>query len=205
MTTKIKVVFHSLYGHVYRMAQAEAEGAREVEGVEVELLRVPETLPEDILARMGAKEAIRQFAAVPVATVETLAAADGLLFGTGTRFGNMSGQMRSFLDATGALWATGALVGKPGGVFVSTATQHGGQETTIASFHTTLLHHGMVVVGVPYTEKRLSGIGEMMGGSPYGAGTIAGGDGSRLPSEDELAVARTQGRHLASIAKKLKG
>jgi len=204
MITKIQVVFHSIYGHVYELAKAEAEGAAQVEGVEAELLRVPETLPADVLAKIGATEARKTFEHLPEATVEKLAEADGFLFGTGTRFGNMSGQMRNFLDQTGSLWMKGALIGKPAGVFVSTATQHGGQESTLLSFHTTLLHHGMIVVGVPYSETKLMDINAMIGGSPYGAGTIAGGDGSRRPTEDELAVARFQGRHLAAIAKRLK-
>ena len=205
MNTQVQVVFYSMYGHVYRMAEAVAEGARSVPGVEVVLRQVPETLPDDVIAKMGATEARKAFAHVPVADPETLPQADAILFGTPTRFGNMCAQMRAFLDRTGGLWAKGALVGKIGSVFVSTGTQHGGQETTITSFHTTLLHHGMVIVGCPYTEPGLTNMAEITGGSPYGAGTLADGDGSRLPSANELAIARFQGAHVAALARKLKG
>ena len=205
MTTKVQVVFYSMYGHVWRMAEAVAEGARSVEGVEVSLFQVPELVPEEALEKAGAKGARAAFAHVPVAQVGALAEADAVIFGTPTRFGNMAAQMRNFLDQTGGLWMKGALIGKVGSVFASTATQHGGQETTLTSFHTTLLHHGMVVVGVPYSEARQMTLGEISGGSPYGATTIAGGDGSRLPSENELAIARFQGAHVAGIAKRLKG
>jgi NAD(P)H dehydrogenase (quinone) len=200
---KVLVLFYSMYGHVYRMAQAVAEGAREVPGAEVVIKRVPETLPPDVIQAMGATEAQKVYAQVPIATVNDLAEADAILFGTPTRFGNMSGQMRQFLDATGGLWAQGKLVGKAGGVFVSTGTQHGGQESTILSFHTTLLHHGMVVVGLPYAFQGQTRIDEITGGSPYGASTIAGAQGQRMPSENELAAARYQGKHVAQIAKKL--
>jgi NAD(P)H dehydrogenase (quinone) len=200
---KVLVVFYSMYGHIYRMAQAIAEGAREVAGVDVVLKRVPETLPAEVLAKMGALEAQQAFASVPVATVDDLAEAGAIVFGTPTRFGNMTGQMRQFLDATGGLWAKGALVGKVGSVFTSSATQHGGQESTILSFHTTLLHHGMVIVGLPYAFQGQTRIDEITGGSPYGASTIAGGMGERSPSENELAAARFQGRHVATIARKL--
>lgn len=202
MATKIQVVFYSSHGHVYRMAEAIAAGAREVEGVEVTLLQVPELVPDAVLEKSGAKAARQAFAHVPLATPEHLADADAIIFGTPTRFGNMCGQMRNFLDQTGALWLSGALVGKVGSVFTSTATQHGGQETTLTSFHTTLLHQGMIVVGLPYSETRQMTMGEISGGSPYGATTITGGDGSRLPSENELAMARFQGRHVAQIARK---
>jgi NAD(P)H dehydrogenase (quinone) len=205
MKTQVQVVFYSMYGHVYRMAEAIAEGARSVPGVEVVLRQVPETLPDDVIAKMGATEARKAFAHVPLADTETLPQADAILFGTPTRFGNMCAQMRAFLDRTGGLWAKGALVGKVGSVFVSTGTQHGGQETTITSFHTTLLHHGMVIVGCPYTEPGLTNMAEITGGSPYGAGTLADGDGSRLPSANELAIARFQGAHVASLARRLKG
>jgi len=204
MNTKIQVVFYSTYGHVYRMAEAVAEGARSVSGVEVLLKQIPETLSDEALAKMGATQARQAFAQVPLADVESLPEADAIIFGTPTRFGNMCGQMRSFLDRTGGLWARGALIGKVGSVFVGTGTQHGGQETTITSFHTTLLHHGMIIVGCPYSEPRLVNMSEITGGSPYGAGTLAGGDGSRLPSENELAIARFQGAHVATIARKLK-
>ncbi len=200
---KINIIFHSLYGHVYRMAEAVAEGAGEVKGAEVDLYQVPETLSGEIIAKMGAVEAKKMFAHIPVATIDNLAESDAIIFGTPTRFGMMSAQMRAFLDATGQLWSQGELVGKVGSVFTSTATQHGGQETTIRNFHTTLLHHGMIIVGLPYTEQRQMTLDEISGGSPYGSSTIAGPDGSRLPSENELAMARFQGKHVAEIAKKL--
>ncbi|MDQ7821476.1 MAG: NAD(P)H:quinone oxidoreductase [Candidatus Eremiobacteraeota bacterium] len=200
---KILVVFYSMYGHVYRMAEAVAEGAREVQGAEAVLRRVPETLTEEILGKMGALEAQKSFAHVPLCTVDELAGADAIIFGTPTRFGNMCGQMRQFLDATGQLWAKGALVGKVGSVFASTATQHGGQESTILSFHTTLLHQGMVLVGLPYSFQGQSGVEEVKGGAPYGATTIAGTKGERMPSDTELAGARFQGKHVAEIAAKL--
>jgi NAD(P)H dehydrogenase (quinone) len=200
---KVKIVFYSMYGHIYRMAEAVAEGAKEVDGAEVELLQVPELVPDDVLEKSGAKQGRQAFAHIPVAKVDDLAGADAVIFGTPTRFGNMCAQMRNFLDQTGGLWAQNALVGKVGSVFTSSATQHGGQETTITSFHTTLLHLGMVIVGLPYSETRQFTLDEISGGSPYGASTIAAGDGSRLPSENELAMARFQGRHVATIAKKL--
>jgi NAD(P)H dehydrogenase (quinone) len=200
---KVLIVYYSMYGHIYKMAQAIAEGVRLVEGGEVELRRVPETLPETVLEKMGATAAQKLQAQVPVCTVDELAEADAIIFGTPTRFGNMCGQMRQFLDATGGLWVKGALVGKPGSVFASSNTQHGGQESTILSFHNTLLHQGMVIVGLPYTFAGQMTMAEISGCSPYGASTIAGGDGSRVPSENELAGARFQGEHVAKIAKKL--
>jgi len=200
---KVLVLFYSMYGHVYALAQAVADGAREVPGVDVVVKRVPETLPPEVIQAMGATEAQKAFAQVPVATVDDLADADAIVFGTPTRFGNMVGQMRQFLDATGGLWAQGKLVGKVGSVFASTATQHGGQESTILSFHTTLLHHGMVIVGLPYAFQGQTRMDEITGGSPYGASTITGGKGERMPSENELAGAKFQGRHVAQIAKKL--
>ena len=202
---KAKIVFYSMYGHIHRMAEALAEGVLEVEGAEVELLQVPELVPDDVLENSGAKKAREVFAHIPVAKPDDLANADAIIFGTPTRFGNMCAQMRNFLDQTGGLWAQNALVGKVGSVFTSTATQHGGQETTIVSFHTTLLHHGMVIVGMPYTETRQFTLDEISGGSPYGATTIAAPDGSRMPTENELAMARFQGRHVAGITKKLAG
>ncbi len=202
---KVLIVFYSTYGHVHAMAEAVAEGAGSIDGADVVLRRVPETLPDGVLEQMGAVEAQQSMAAVPICTVEELASADAVIFGTPTRFGNMCGQMRQFLDATGQLWATGALVGKVGGVFTSTATQHGGQESTILSFHISLLHHGFIVVGLPYTFQGQMRIDEITGGSPYGASTIAGGSGERMPSENELEAARFQGRHIASIARKLAG
>ena len=200
---KVLIVYYSTYGHIQQMAAAIAEGVREVNGAEAILRRVPETLSPDVIAAMGAEDAQKAQAQVPVATVEELAEADAVIFGTPTRFGNMCGQMRQFLDATGQLWATGALVGKAGSVFTSSATQHGGQESTLLSFHTTLLHHGFVVVGLPYSFQGQMGVEEVTGGSPYGATTIAGGSGERMPSENELAGARFQGRHVAEIAAKL--
>jgi NAD(P)H dehydrogenase (quinone) len=200
---KVQVIFYSMYGHIYRMAEAVAQGARQVQGAEVELLQVPELIPEDVLEKSGAKKAREAFAHIPIAKPADLADADAVIFGTSTRFGNMCAQIRNFLDQTGGLWAQNALVGKVGSVFTSTATQHGGQETTITSFHTTLLHHGMIIVGLPYSETRQTTLEEITGGSPYGASTISAGDGSRWPSENELAMARFQGHHVASIAQKL--
>ena len=201
---RVLIVFYSLYGHIYRMAEAVAEGVREVPGAEVVIRRVPETLPEDVLRKMGAVEYQKMFAHVPVCAVPELAEADAIVFGTPTRYGNMVGQMRQFLDATGKLWAAGALVGKVGSVFTSSATQHGGQESTILSFHITLLHHGMVLVGLPYTFEGQSRLDEITGCSPYGASTIAGnGPAIRLPSRNELEGARYQGRHVAAIASRL--
>lgn len=203
MSIKVQIVFYSMYGHIYKMAEAVAKGVREVDGAEVELLQVPELMPEEALVRSGGKAAREAFAHVPVATTAKLTEAHAIIFGAPTRFGNMCAQMRNFLDQTGGIWAKGGLIGKVGSVFTSTATQHGGQETTITSFHTTLLHHGMVIVGVPYSETRQTIITEITGGSPYGASTITGGDGSRQPSENELAIASFQGKHVASIATKL--
>jgi NAD(P)H:quinone oxidoreductase type IV len=200
---KVKIVFYSMYGHIYKMAEAVAEGAREVKGAEVRLLQVPELVPDKVLEKSGAKKAREAFANIPTAKPDDLADADALIFGAPTRFGNMCAQMRNFLDQTGGLWSKGALVGKVGSVFTSTGTQHGGQETTITSFHTTLLHHGMVIVGLPYSETRQMTVDEVSGGSPYGATTITASDGSRVPSENELAMARFQGQHVAKIARKL--
>lgn len=202
---KIYVVFYSTYGHVFKMAEAEAAGAREVAGAEVKLFQVAELMPPETLERVGAKQARASFSHVPIIEPEQLAEADAIIFGTPTRFGNMAAQMRNFLDRTGGLWAKGALIGKIGSVFASTGTQHGGQETTITSFHTTLLHHGMVIVGVPYSCPEITNMSEITGGSPYGASTLAGADGSRQPSENELAIARFQGRHVAQLAAKLAG
>jgi len=200
---KVFIVYYSMYGHVHRMAEAVAEGVQDVKGAESLLRRVPETLPEEVLQKMGALETQKIFAHVPIANVQDLAAADAIIFGTPTRFGNMCGQMRQFLDATGGLWTKGALVGKVGSVFTSSGTQHGGQESTILSFHISLLHHGMVVVGLPYTFAGLMQTDEVSGGTPYGASTIAGSTGARIPSEIELGAARFQGRHVAAIAAKL--
>jgi NAD(P)H dehydrogenase (quinone) len=201
--SKVLIVYYSLYGHIHKMAQAVAEGARQVPGTEVILRRVPETLPDEVLLAMGAVDAQKSMGDIPIATVEELADADAIIFGTPTRFGNMCGQMRQFLDATGQLWAKGALVGKVGSVFVSSGTQHGGQESTILSFHTTLLHQGMVIVGLPYSFAGQMDNSEITGGSPYGASTIAGTKGERQPTENDLAGARFQGNHVALIAAKL--
>ncbi len=200
---KVLVLFYSTYGHIYQMAEAVAEGARRVDGVEVVLRRAPETLSADILAKQGAVDAQKAFAHIPEATVAELKDYDAIIFGTPTRYGKMIGQMSQFLDATGSLWSSGALVGKVASVFTSTATQHGGQESTILGFHISLLHHGMVIVGLPYSFAGQTRLDEITGGSPYGASTIAGGDGQRQPSENELEAARFQGEHTAKIAKKL--
>ena len=200
---KISVVYYSMYGHIYKMAEAVMEGARKVKGADVNIYRVPETLTEEILGNMGALDAQKKYAHIPVCKVEDLAAADAIIFGTPTRFGNMCGQMRQFLDGTGGLWAKGALVGKVGSVFASSATQHGGQESTILSFHISLLHHGMIIVGLPYAFAGQMRIDEVTGGSPYGATTIAGGKGERMPSQNELDAARFQGKHVAEITAKL--
>ncbi len=200
---RILVVFYSTYGHVYRMAQAIAKGAGDEPDAEVLLRRVPETLSAEILEKMGAIDAQKNIIDIPECTIDDLAAADAILFGTPTRFGNMSGQMRQFLDSTGQLWAQGALVGKVGSVFVSTGSQHAGQEATILSFHISLLHHGMIIVGLPYTFQGQMRNDEITGGSPYGATTIAGIEGERMPSANELAGATFQGKHVARITAKL--
>src|SRR5690606_32989657 len=192
---KVLVLYYSSYGHIETMAYAVAEGARET-GAEVQVKRVPELVPDDVARNSGYK--LDQPA--PVATVDELPEYDAIIFGTGTRYGNMTAQMKNFLDQTGKLWASGALVGKVGSVFTSTATQHGGQESTILSFHTVLLHLGMIIVGLPYAFQKQMEMGEILGGSPYGAATITGGDGSRQPSQIELEGARFQGRHVATIA-----
>lgn len=192
-----------MYGHVYKLAEAIAAGAKSVTGAEVKLYQVPEGLSEEVLTLLNAKEAKKSFAHIPTATVDNLSEADAIIFGTPTRFGMMCAQMKSFLDSTGGLWFSGKLIGKIGSVFTSTATQHGGQESTILSFHTPMLHHGMIIVGVPYSEQGLMTLNEVSGGSPYGASTIAGSDGSRQPSENELKIARFQGKHVAEITKKL--
>lgn len=197
---KILVLYYSTYGHVETMAEAVAAGARSVAGAEVVVKRVPELMPEDVARSAGVKLDQR----APIARPEELADYDAVIFGTPTRFGNMCAQMRNFLDQTGGLWARNALVDKVGSVFASTGTQHGGQETTITSFHTTLLHLGMVIIGLPYSEARLRNMDEISGGGPYGATSLAGADGrSRPVSENELAMARSQGRHVAEIAARL--
>ena len=203
MAPKIQIVFYSMYGHIHQMAEAVAAGAREVSGAEVSLYQVPELVPDAALERTGAKKARDAFAHIPVATVNQLADADAIIFGTPTRFGNMCAQMRNFLDQTGGLWARNALVGKVGSVFASTGTQHGGQETTITSFHSTLLHLGMIIVGVPYSATQMSNMNEITGGTPYGATTLAKADGTRQPSVNELEIAQFQGRHVADITRRL--
>jgi len=197
---RVLVLYYSAYGHIETMAKAVAEGVREA-GAEAVIKRVPELVPQEIAEKSGYK--LDQEA--PIATVEELADYDAIIFGTGTRFGNMTAQMKNFIDQAGGLWAQGKLIGKVGAVFTSTATQHGGQESTILSFHTVLLHLGFVIVGLPYSFTGQMGLDEVMGNSPYGASTIAGGDGSRQPSQVELDGARFQGRHVAQIAVKLAG
>lgn len=197
--TKVLVLYHSTYGHIETLAGAVAEGVREA-GAEATIKRVPELVPEDVARKSGYK--LDQ--AAPIASPQELGDYDAVIFGAGTRFGVMASQMRNFLDQTGPLWAKGALVGKVGSGFTSSATQHGGQETTLISLYVTLLHHGMVVVGLPYAWAGQTGLGEILGGSPYGAATITGGDGSRQPSAIELDGARFQGRHVAQVAARLK-
>ncbi|MGL9267801.1 NAD(P)H:quinone oxidoreductase [Salmonella sp. C3212] len=208
---KILVLYYSMYGHIETMAHAVAEGAKKVDGAEVIIKRVPETMPPEIFAKAGGKTQPEIFAKAggktqnaPVATPQELADYDAIIFGTPTRFGNMSGQMRTFLDQTGGLWASGALYGKLGSVFSSTGTG-GGQEQTITSTWTTLAHHGMVIVPIGYAAQELFDVSQVRGGTPYGATTIAGGDGSRQPSQEELSIARYQGEYVAGLAVKLNG
>ncbi len=203
MPVKVQVIFYSTYGHVFRMAEAVAEGARSVAGAEVQLLQVPETLPQPILEKMGAVEAKKAFAHIPIAEPNRLADADAIILGTPTRYGSATAQMQAFLDATGSLWGKGSLIGKVGSAFTSTASQHGGQETTLISLATFFYHQGMVICGVPYSSQELLTLDEMSGGTPYGASTIAGPKGERQPSQNELTIARAQGRHTATIASKL--
>ncbi len=197
--TKILILYYSMYGHIETMANAVAEGAGSVDEIDVTIKRVPDLMSDDAACRAGAK--LNQTA--PLASIKELPEYDAIIFGTPTRFGNMCAQMRNFLDQTGGLWASRQLVGKVGSVFISTGTQHGGQETTITSFHTTLFHHGMIVVGIPYLCQELTDMDNITGGTPYGASTLAGADGSRQPSKNELAIARFQGKHVAKITKKL--
>ncbi|MDD2699693.1 MAG: NAD(P)H:quinone oxidoreductase [Sideroxydans sp.] len=197
--TKVLVLYYSAYGHIETMAQAVAAGVREVEDCESTIKRVPELVPEEVALKSGLK--LDQ--AAPIAQPNELSDYDAVIFGSPTRFGNMAAQMRNFLDQTGGLWMKGSLIGKVGSVFTSSATQHGGQESTILSFHTTLLHHGMVIVGVPYSCAEQMRIDEITGGSPYGASTIAGGDGKRMPSANELHIARFQGSHVAKLTRQL--
>ena len=198
---RILVLYHSTYGHIETMAKAMAEGARSVEGAEVDIRRVPELVPEEVARNSGYK--LDQEA--PLARVDELAGYDAIIIGVGTRYGRMASQMANFLDQTGGLWASGALNGKVGSAFSSTATQHGGQETTLMAIHTNLMHLGMVCVGLPYSWAGQMTLDEITGGTPYGATTIAGGDGSRQPSENELEGVRFQGRLVAEVAKKLHG
>lgn len=203
MPTKVHVIFYSTYGHVHRLAEAIVEGAQEVAGTEVSLFQVAETLPQDVLEKMHAVEARRAFAHIPIADPKRLAEADAIILGSPTRYGSAAAQMRAFLDATGQLWAKGALIGKVGSAFTSTATQHGGQETTLLALATFFFHQGMVIAGVPYSSAELSNLSEVTGGSPYGAAALAGPAGDRPVTANELAIARAQGRHVAAIASKL--
>lgn len=202
MSVKVQIVFYSTYGHVYRLAEAIAEGVRQ-EGGEPQIFQVAETLPGEVLEKMGAVEARKSFAHIPTANPKALADADAIVLGSPTRYGSAAAQMQAFLDATGQLWASGSLIGKVGSAFTSTASQHGGQETTLLSMSTFFFHQGMAIVGVPYSSKELVNMDELSGGSPYGATTIAGSRGERQPTENELAIARAQGQHVARIATKL--
>ena len=203
MPAKIQVIFYSTYGHVFRLAEAIVEGAREISGSEVTLLQVAETLPQEVLEKMGAVDAKKAFAHVPLADPKRLAEADAIILGSPTRYGSATAQMRAFLDATGGLWGSGALIGKVGSAFTSTASQHGGQETTLLTMSTFFFHQGMVIAGVPYSTKELLDLTEISGGTPYGASTIAGPKGERQPTANELVIARAQGKHVAQIAAKL--
>jgi len=200
---KVKVIFYSMYGHTYRLAEAIAEGAREFQGSEVQLLQVPELVPAEVLEKSGAKKAREVFSHISYAKPIDMVNADAIIFGTPTRFGNMCAQMHNFLDQTGGLWVQNAFVGKVGSVFTSSSTQHGGQEATIITFYITLLHLGMIVVGLPYSEVRQTTMSEITGGSPYGASSVSGASGGRMPSENELAMARFQGKHVANITSRL--
>ena len=200
---KVYVIFYSTYGHIYRMAEAVVEGAKSVAGADVSLFQVAELMPADTLTRIGADKARQAFAHVPVADPKNLADADAIILGTPTRYGAAAAQMRAFLDATGGLWMSGALIGKVGSAFTSTASQHGGQETTLLTLSTFFFHMGMVIAGVPYSSQELLYLDEVSGGTPYGASTVAGPRGERQPTANELAIARAQGRHVAQIAAKL--
>ena len=203
MRAKIQIIFSSIYGHVWKLAEAIAEGSKGVAGAEVEVLQVTETLPEEVLKKMGAVDAKKAFAHIPTADPKRLAEADAIILGSPTRYGSVNAQMQAFMDATGGLWGTGALIGKIGSGFTSTASQHGGQETTLLSMSTFFFHQGMLIAGVPYSTKELLTLEEMTGGTPYGSTTIAGPKGERQPSPNELAIARAQGKHVASLASKL--
>jgi NAD(P)H dehydrogenase (quinone) len=203
MIVKVNIIFYSMYGHTYRLAEAIAQGAREVPGADVQIFQVQELVSSETLEKCGAKKAKEAFAHIPIAKPVDMVDADAVIFGTPSRFGNMCGQMRYFLDQTGALWSQNAFVGKVGSAFTSSATQHGGQETTLISFYITLLHLGMVIVGLPYTENRQTTMSEISGGSPYGVSSISGASGGRMPSANELAMARFQGKHVTDITCKL--
>jgi len=203
MAVKVQVIFYSMYGHVWKLAEAIVEGAKSVSGAEVQLLQVPETLPKEILEKMGAVQAKQAFAHIPVADSKRLAEADAIILGTPTRYGSATAQMQAFLDSTGQLWAQGALIGKIGSAFTSTASQHGGQETTLLSLSTFFFHQGMAILGVPYSSQELLDLSNMSGGTPYGATTIAGPRGERQPSANELAIARAQGKHVAEFAARM--
>jgi NAD(P)H dehydrogenase (quinone) len=200
---KVQVVFYSTYGHVYKLAEAVVEGARSVAGTDVQLFQVAETLSSDILAKMGAADAKKPWVHVPVADPHKLVEADAIILGTPTRYGSATAQMQAFLDSTGGLWGKGALIGKVGSAFTSTASQHGGQETTLLSISTFFFHQGMIIAGVPYSTAELLNLSEITGGTPYGASTIAGPRGERQPTANELTIARAQGKHVAEIASKL--
>lgn len=200
---RVLILFHSVYGHVWRMAEAVAAGAKEAPGTDVSIVQVKELLSDEILDKMHAREARRQFAHIPFADPKQLADADAIIIGAPTRYGNVTASMQNFLDATGSLWAAGKLIGKLGSAFTSTATQHGGQESTLLGLFTFFMHQGMLIVGAPYSIAEQMTLTEITGGSPYGATTIAGGKGERLPSENELTIARKQGRHVAELAAKL--
>jgi NAD(P)H dehydrogenase (quinone) len=203
MPVKVQIVFYSTYGHIYRLAEAIAEGARQVSGADVQIFRVAETLPQEVLQKMGAVDAQKAFAHVPLADPKRLAEADAIVLGSPTRFGGAAAQMRQFIDATGSHWMSGALIGKVGSAFTSTASQHGGQEMTLMNLYTFLFHQGLVIAGVPYSSQELLKMDEMTGGTPYGASTVTGPQGERLPSANELAIARAQGKHVTTIAAKL--
>jgi NAD(P)H dehydrogenase (quinone) len=203
MIVKVKIIFYSMYGHTYRLAEAIAQGAREVPGANVGIFQVQELVSPEILEKCGAKKTRETFAHIPIAKPVDMVDADAVIFGTPSRFGDMCAQMRYFLDQTGGLWSQNAFVGKVGSAFTSSATQHGGQETTLISFYITLMHLGMVIVGLPYTENRQTTMSEISGGTPYGASSISGASGGRMPSENELAMARFQGKHVTNITCKL--
>ena len=204
MSVKVQVIFYSTYGHVYRLAEEIAKGAREIDGAQVDVFQVAETLPNEVLEKMGAVDARKAFAHIPAADPKRLGDADAIILGSPTRYGSAAAQMQAFLDATGSLWSSGALIGKIGSAFTSTASQHGGQETTLLSMSTFFFHQGMAILGVPYSAQELVYLDQVSGGSPYGATTIAGPRGERQPTENELAIARAQGRHVATFASRLR-